>query len=75
MVNEDQKALKGGFDSKLVRLKVPSGPQQARHDMNLFRFQTGSIKRRPTVQTKAASVRCFDSKLVRLKAYRTGLSK
>ena len=54
-----------GFDSKLVRLK---GHRMAFiHSYNAFRFQTGSIKSLEPHKEHLDEIRCFDSKLVRLK--------
>ena len=60
------------FDSKLVRLK-DQGATQAMLFPVVFRFQTGSIKRRQLrCWMRSHSISGFDSKLVRLKVFRQG---
>ena len=54
------------FNSKLVRLKVPTGLATLSLSPALFQFQTGAIKS-PGRRVSAPRHRCFNSKLVRLK--------
>ena len=56
------------FDSILVRLKVAWRAYFSLSCVCEFRFHTGSIKRSSSMKMNKASMTCFDSILVRLKA-------